>query len=86
MSLILLVLLFFRWFKPITAEKFQFNDDTIEIYQQQSGNFIDTTRSIVNGFKDLVHLKDLLISLVLFIVFLVGPVLYAAFGGNFLLL
>lgn len=91
-------LIFIRWFSPINISKVNFKDYSINIKMAQPFDQKDGARSslkhifnqrikdyIVN-FKDAKENKAIIVSLIIFLIFLVFPIIYILIGGNFILL
>ena len=97
-GIVLISLIFIRWFNPLTINKINFKEYSInirvaksfelagkgrlstkEILTKKMGNFI-------SDFKPFKNDKSLVISFILFILFLIFPWIYILFGGNFIII
>ena len=85
-SIILFCLLIFRWFKPIVLTIIDYDNFKLNIRESESLSIGEQFKQRITNFKKLKTDRSLQVSLILFIIFLIWPVLYIIYGGNFLLI
>lgn len=86
LSSVLIVLLFLRWIKPVHIEKIEFNNQIIKLNKQEFKKPKKLLADLSESFRQIKNHTDLILSLVLFIGFLIWPIVYIIFGGDFLIL
>ncbi len=92
-SIILLGLIFIKWFNPITILQVNFQDFSLKIRESSALTSKDekllqtlfkNTKQFFLNFKIMRDSKYLGISILLFAAFLIWPIFYNLFGGNFI--
>ncbi len=82
----LVVLLFIKWFNPSCVRIIDFEDYSIKIKETEIRSFMEKPSRFFANFKTIRHDKNLMLSLIIFAIFVVGPILYYILGGNFLII
>lgn len=97
-GMMIIGLIFIRWFSPISITKVNFKDYSINIKVaqpfDQKGEGRSSLKDIFNqrikdyiaNLKDVKENKAMIVSLIMFVIFLVFPIIYIIIGGNFILL
>lgn len=83
---ILISLLFIRWFNPRLFMLINYEGFSMKIVKKMSIYLSQKPKSFLNHFSLLKTNKDLKISLFVFLIFILAPILYYFLGGNFLLI
>lgn len=85
-GLIIFFLLFIKWFNPIHAAQLKFPEYSIYFLEDKKHGIQSQLKNMIKVLKLIKVEKKPFISLILFIGFIIGPLLYYIFGGIFVLL
>ena len=97
-GMIIIGFIFIRWITPINMHQIQFDEYSIKIrnmdpYNQAQGGRVSLKLVIINKIKSFIsNLKNMkenrlqVISLGIFVLFIIWPIIYILFGGNFLII
>ncbi len=92
-GIVFISLIFVKWFNPITILNVQFQDFSIKIRESKISELTDESfiknlskkaKLFLDNLKTLSDNKYLSISIILFTLFIIWPIFYNVFGGNFL--
>lgn len=86
LGMMLIGLLFLRWFNPISIDNLRLTDISIAIRKQEKLSLGQQISKAINKIKEFKSKRDVKFSVILFIVFILFPILYTLFGGNFLII
>jgi len=91
-------LIFIRWFNPISIIEVNFKEYSIKIKDakpfDQKGEgrlsmkdiFNKKLKDFIANFNNIQENKAMIVSLIIFVIFLVFPIIYILIGGNFIIL
>lgn len=82
----LIGLLFVRWFNPYEMYTIKFKEFSIKLRVSEIKPILQRFVKFFANFNQIKTNNSLIISIVLFLMFLIWPIFYYLFGGNFLII
>ncbi|MHA1148510.1 MAG: hypothetical protein ACTSR8_09720 [Promethearchaeota archaeon] len=86
LGMLLIGLLFLRWFNPILVDNLNLRDISITIRIQEELRIGQQLRKVIDVLKEIKSDRNVQFLVIFFIIIILFAFLYSLFGGNFLLI